>query len=328
MGKMPKQALINALKVFIALGLIYWLVTAGILDFESFKKVMHPTPIIAGLLLEIFAIFSNNWRWLILLRARGINSTHRETMSLSLIGIFFNFAVPGGVGGDLVKGFYIVKDYPEKKLDAALTVLVDRIVGLFSMLTLALFGSLFIWSTMSRSSALMTTMGFILLMWLGISVFFALALHPRIGKSAMIPNLLQKLPGGEIFKKLFSAICAYSDHKKELGWAFLLSALGQQAHIFIGVMVGYYLGLDLSIWFYICLVPIGIVSSILAIVPAGIGVGQAAFYFLFKFHSEEAGQIGAIIATALQIFLFAWGLIGAVLYLQRKKPKQLEEVSL
>jgi hypothetical protein len=59
----------------------------------------------------------------------------------------------------------------------------------------------------------------------------------------------------------------------------------------------------------------------LPIAPAGIGVGQVAFLFLFKFYLGKETPLGPTAATAMQVFSFAWGLVGAIFYLQRKKPQ-------
>ncbi len=55
-------------------------------------------------------------------------------LQLQMIGLFFNATMPGSVGGDIVKGFYIIKDQHQgDKTPAMLTVLFDRIVGLMAL---------------------------------------------------------------------------------------------------------------------------------------------------------------------------------------------------
>ena len=52
------------------------------------------------------------YRWYYLLRAVGVPATYWESVRLSYIGFFFNSAVPGLTGGDLVKAFYIARQSP------------------------------------------------------------------------------------------------------------------------------------------------------------------------------------------------------------------------
>ena len=70
------------------------------------------------------------WRWKILLRVQGIQLGWLRLFALLLIGVLFNFIVPGGTGGDLVKIFYLLKETPGKRTAALLSVLVDRLIGL------------------------------------------------------------------------------------------------------------------------------------------------------------------------------------------------------
>src|SRR5688500_15301565 len=56
-----------------------------------------------------------------------------------MTAIFFNFFVPDGFGGtvgDVVKIFYLLKETPGRRTQALLSVLVDRVIGLFSLIML------------------------------------------------------------------------------------------------------------------------------------------------------------------------------------------------
>jgi uncharacterized protein (TIRG00374 family) len=43
------------------------------------------------------------WRWQLLLRVQGIELGWFRVFSLLVIGVFYNFFIPGGTGGDVVK---------------------------------------------------------------------------------------------------------------------------------------------------------------------------------------------------------------------------------
>jgi glycosyltransferase 2 family protein len=66
-------------------------------------------------------------------------------------------------------------------------------------------------------------------------------------------------------------------------------------------------------------VPLGFIIMALPISVAGVGIGQAAFFFLFKAYTGHESQIGPNGITAYQLLQLALGLIGAVMYLQRRK---------
>ena len=47
-------------------------------------------------------------RWQLLLRIQGIDLSWSRVFKLLLIGVFFNFFIPGGTGGDVVKTFFLL----------------------------------------------------------------------------------------------------------------------------------------------------------------------------------------------------------------------------
>jgi uncharacterized membrane protein YbhN (UPF0104 family) len=71
-------------------------------------------------------------------------------------------------------------------------------------------------------------------------------------------------------------------------------------------------------------VPMGFLITALPIAPAGIGVGQVAFAYLFQAYMQKETQFGANSITAYQLSTVVWAIVGAAIYLRRKKPKELE----
>lgn len=138
------NALKTMVKLMIAVGLVYWIISRGSLDLNVLKGLLRPGFLAVALCLMFSNIFLNNYRWVVLMKGQGFQTSIRETLPLTFIGMFFNFAMPGGVGGDVVKGYYLLQDHPERRLAAATSVLMDRLVGFFSMIVfsiVALLGS-------------------------------------------------------------------------------------------------------------------------------------------------------------------------------------------
>jgi uncharacterized membrane protein YbhN (UPF0104 family) len=94
------------------------------------------------------------------------------------------------------------------------------------------------------------------------------------------------------------------------------------------ILAGTVSGLNSMSWAtYFLVAPLGFMATAIPISPAGVGVGQAAFYYLFNLYSGEKTDLGPTVITAYQVALFAFGVVGAVFYLQRKEkiPKGLEQ---
>src|SRR5262245_10274659 len=112
-----------AIKVAIAAALITFMVRSGHLDPKELWDLMTPFNVLVALTFCGFNICLANWRWVLLLKARGFHIPFGYGLQLYLIGIFFNHALPGAVGGDLVRGYYLINDHPERKSDAILSIL-------------------------------------------------------------------------------------------------------------------------------------------------------------------------------------------------------------
>src|ERR1043165_8545891 len=82
---------------------------------------------------EILAIM----RWQILLRIQQIRLSWLKAGAIVMVGLFFNHFLPGGVGGDAMRLYFIFKLAPERKVGATLSVAMDRVLGLLTLLSLA-----------------------------------------------------------------------------------------------------------------------------------------------------------------------------------------------
>ena len=325
MRQSVKQALILLAKVLLAAALIYWLVQKKVLQFEHFSALAAPGFLSILASLVFIMIFMNNYRWQLLLQAQDVPAQMRATLPLSFIGMFFNFAMPGGVGGDVIKGYYLLQDFPQKKLPAALSIFMDRIVGFFIMVLTAAIALAFNWEEVMRSPQFKAVASGVLLLLVAFTVFFTLALSRRLRG---LTKWIYRLPGGHVIQRISDGIHAYRAAPQTLLWSFALSAFSQTMMIIFVILVGERLhpgALPYSAYFF--LVPVGLVVTALPISPAGVGVGQTAFYFLFSLYVGSDSAIGPTAITGIQILQFAWGLVGAYFYLTRKSVKAMAPLS-
>ncbi len=77
-------------------------------------------------------------RWWFLLRSQSVFIDFTAAVRLHFLGLFYNNFMPSSVGGDLIRAWYVTH-HTEKKFEAALSVFVDRVVGLISTLLIAVF---------------------------------------------------------------------------------------------------------------------------------------------------------------------------------------------
>ncbi len=76
-------------------------------------------------------------RWKTLLHVQHFVLGWRQATGILFIGEFFLTFTPGLVGGDVARIYYLVRDQPDRKVDAFTAVLTDRVMGLLSLILLA-----------------------------------------------------------------------------------------------------------------------------------------------------------------------------------------------
>jgi uncharacterized protein (TIRG00374 family) len=320
-GKKLKRWLFTALKFFFAVGLIVWLVRRGSLDFSLLMHLTHPVYLFLSLAVLFFQLFVNNYRWMLLLKAQEILMNVRQTLPLSLIGLFFNYAMPGGVGGDLVKGFYVMQENPGRRTAAATTVLIDRLVGLFGLVLTSLIAVIFNWDLVSSRAHLLSLAFGVFALTVAFTLFFGVALSRRVYSHHLINRFLNWMPAGKTVRKIYDAVHTFRSYPREFFMALILTAPSSLLTLAFFYLIGHAIGgEDVPFSIYAFAGPLGLIVSALPISPAGVGVGQAAFLVLFNWSLGHDSTLGPSLITAHQLVTFTIGLGGAYFYFRRERP--------
>ncbi|MEK6772999.1 MAG: lysylphosphatidylglycerol synthase transmembrane domain-containing protein [Bdellovibrionota bacterium] len=319
--KSYRKHLSTLIKILIAAGIIYWLVQSGKLNFSALKSMLSPVPFILGTVLLGLSFIFATLRWGVLLKTQNIEARTWPLLKLTLIGTFFNYAMPGGVGGDLVKAFYFYKEQTDSKVAAISSVAVDRILGLYTMVLMALVVMIYDFQHIQSSVILHKLFFIFCLIFFVFTLTLFLLFTRKYFFQSKIQKILELLPKKEKFIKLYTSTQLYGSSPWRLLQVVGYSLIAQIAGIFFLILAGQVSGLaENAKWStYFLVAPLGFMATAVPISPAGIGVGQAAFYFLFNNYLGYKSELGPTIITAMQIFQMSFGLIGAFFYLQRKE---------
>jgi len=312
------KLLVPVAKIVFAAGIIYYLIHKGSLDFSVFAQVAQPSSLSLLFLIIFLGVFLNNIRWNFLVAGQGIKMKNYELLKLSFIGLFFNYAMPGGVGGDVVKAVYLVKEQPEHKYAAAVSIFMDRAVGFFVMTIVASLSLIYNWQRVRSSPPLMALALAIFVLTIIFFVFFAFSLSLKIRESHFIEKFFKILPFGEKFRKVYLSLHSYRKAPGALAKAIAMSFVSQFIGTYFFYLVGQVLHVNLALDLYLFIVPAGMIVLALPISPAGVGVGQVAFLYLFNLLLGSASNFGATAITLNQVIQLCWALIGAVFYIQRR----------
>jgi len=315
-----KNLLIQVLKIVFSVGLIFWLVQSGKLNFKALLNLLQPQYLALAAVLVGANMYLTSERWRMLLQTQGHHIPSWPAFKFTMIGIFFNFAVPGGVGGDLVKAFYFAKDFPEQKMTAATSVLMDRVLGLYAMIAMALFAMIFDYQTVQSNESLRLLWTLILVLFVCATLGLGLVFSKKIYDGGHFKKLLQKLPLHDQTTKIYESLHMYGRNYKYLLSSIAISLIAQTFSILFMILAGYASGANDVAWgTYFLVAPLGFMATAIPVSPAGVGVGQAAFYFLFNVYTGHPSDLGPTTITALQVAQFIFGLLGAFFYMQRKE---------
>ncbi|UOF01241.1 lysylphosphatidylglycerol synthase transmembrane domain-containing protein [Bdellovibrio reynosensis] len=329
MVKHSKKLLVQSLKLLVSAGIIFWLIQSGKLNFAALKNLLAPGPACLALILVFLNLYFASERWRILIRSQGLPAYSWPVYKLSLIGAFFNFAMPGGVGGDVIKAYYFTRENPGSKVVAVTSVLMDRVLGLFAMLLMALLVMIYDIKHILNIPVLLTLFYIIAGLSFGFLIALSLIFSQKIYANGMLTKIINKLPLSHKFSKLYESMHLYGRDGKRFAQVIFLSFFGQLCSIMFLYLAGTMAGFSaVPLKTYFLVAPLGFMATAIPISPAGIGVGQAAFYFLFNLYTGTESELGPTVITAFQVGIFLVSLLGAFFYLRRKdkiEPAKIEE---
>lgn len=315
------------LKVFIGGLLVYYVLQGKMVDFSSLQSVLfNPFNLLVSILILIFASFCCAVRWYLLARAQQLNLSLKGVFKLVMIGNFFNTFMPGAVGGDLIKAWYVAGEEPKRKTKAVFTVLLDRVVGLavilfYSAVTLLIY---FGW-VRERPELLMMSYTVWAVTGL-IFLFGVLFFWDVLWRFKLVHSILNFLHRFGPLSKIIDAGLLYRKHLRTLLLALVLSAINIFSIISLFMIQGASLGIDMELSKYFMVVPIGITVSAIPLLPGGIGVGQVAFFKLFQWLGASNPELGGTLCTLMQVYVMMFNCIGAVFYLKyKRRPKEIPE---
>ncbi|MCL2700522.1 MAG: flippase-like domain-containing protein [Phycisphaerae bacterium] len=263
-------------------------------------------------------------RWWFLLRIQDITIRLWEAVRLTFLGQFFNYVIPGSVGGDLVKAYYVSKHTP-RKAAVLVSVFVDRVLGLTELVVLGgVMLIVIVWAGMKSFDDTLRLAAYVLgavsVLVMGAFVFL---LSPRFRKALRLEKLYQRLPIAHHIAAAGEAATLYRKRLPALGKAILFT-LG--AHVLvIGAiaLVGLSLNMDAPWYTYFVYVPVIFIIAAVPITPGAVGVTELLYQTAFASSSPSTVIVLALLARLIPMF---WGLPGAIVAVTGTKLPKAKEM--
>jgi uncharacterized protein (TIRG00374 family) len=272
-------------------------------------REMEPQGLVLGLALLFAAAFVSVARWWRLLRIAGCETSYWNTLRLTFLGFFFNLVVPGLTGGDVIKAVLVVRENPQRRADALMSVIVDRGLGLFVLVTMAL--SVVLFDSQRFGDLVLPVAAVFGIMCLAI----LLLMNARLRRALKLSQLLERLPQKERLRAMERALSIYARHPFEILIAFGLSALNHLGIAGAIFAIGRAFGEDqLAFPTYIAVTAIANVASTVPLTPSGIGVGEGVFGWLFGvLHASPT--LGVAVSLTFRLLTVVLNLSGGIFLL-------------
>lgn len=322
------------LKWLLAVGLLavlFWLNRKGLAKLS--QREIGWSYFGAAMVVRLVSLGLTFLRWRMLVTGIGLPFRVRDAFRLGLLGEACNLMGPGSAGGDLLKAVWLAKDYPGRGASAAATVLLDRVLGLWSLFAVGALATLI----PSASKPGPEMQWAIWTLWGGAVaglVGIGLLLVPAVTHSRLMHWLTTWRGVGRIVRELMDSIVLYQQRPLAIVLAAALS---------VGVHVGFLssfalcamaLNGDRPIPGYVdhlVGLPLPEAISAIPLTPGGLGTLELAVQWFYWQHQqalepgsspaqlEEAQNNGFFTALAYRATIVFGGAIGVVYYFAARR---------
>lgn len=267
------------------------------------------------------------WRWWLVLRSQGLDPGFRRTLEISLVAHFFNSFLLGSTGGDVLKAYYAARVTHHLRTEAVTSVLIDRVLGLFTMLAFAaamLVPNLPLVRAHHRTVALALV---VLAMGAFAGLFLLASL--RGGVSKLLPNArdwIRRLPKADVLERGLGACRTLGRNRGLLVQTLVLSTLLTVVCVYQLQTLVWGYGDDAPLQPLLLIVPAVICVSALPVTPNGLGVRDNLYLYLLSL--PEIG-INPDTAVAISLVAYAaslvWSALGGILYVFMRRDSAFAE---
>ncbi|MGB7933430.1 MAG: lysylphosphatidylglycerol synthase transmembrane domain-containing protein [Gammaproteobacteria bacterium] len=308
------------LKILFPALLLYLLNKHGYLDFMTIARIELSSTIIfylaAMLLLVLASLAVIAVRLQILLAPHGIHPGFIRSLGVTLIGALSGSVLPGMIAGDVVKAIYLFGDSSERRSSSVSAVLIDRLVGLFSLVLLGACASLT--ALLSGHSGNIRTILLFSITLLAVllvsgTAFMYLILGP--GRRTY-RRLRDRLP--RKFVALTTSLFLYRHHPALLIQATLLSVFSHAMIVATFIIAAEVLKVPLGIGLHMILDPVAMLLNAVPIAPGGLGITESGFAYLYQLSGSAAGAAVSLAGRFAQYTVFIVGGFWALFSLRRR----------
>lgn len=318
MNRSLRDKLLTALKILVSAGLIVLAFTLVDMRQVGAQLVRARLPLfVAALLTYMLAIIVNGVKWQVLLRAQGIRIPFAALLRFLFVGFFFNNFLPANVGGDVMRGYGLAR-YTDRAAGAAVSVIMDRIIGLMAYMSTAVVAAIVAVNMTGHQELAQVE-------WVAMIALGVLAVGFGVLLSRRLRSLIARLftwrwlaPLAPLWDRISEAFNAYRFRYRALALAFGIALIGILCTTFVNWLLSQSMGGLMPLSAIFLFNPLIALVLMIPISIGGIGVSQTAYPFFFGLARVPADHALAV-SLLMQGIALLGSLPGGVLWFQRRR---------
>ena len=318
------------IKIFIAVISIYLLIKYNFLDIYSLPNLdIYLSLAIVGTIIVIILLGSLKWYYLILIQNQNIS--FKATFEAYYLGYALNYIL-FGIAGDVIKTVYFIRN-KENKIGMSMSVVIDRLIGLFSMFILILIclPKIFL---INKS-----LISFKFLIFKNLTVYYSILFFILIVFFILIKKILNSRRINKIiltyfykyknrtFKFIARVIKVLFSYRKSARYLFynLITAITLQIIIAFSIFLicSYIIQEDISYFINLISSLVVQIVSIIPLSPGNIGVGEAAFSQMMYLLNHNVFMQYATVYFIFRIFNMLCSVPGVIIYYLVLKKREI-----
>lgn len=225
----------------------------------------------------------------------GVRVSRWEAVRVALMSESGNMVLPGGIGGDAVK-VYWVSGVEGGVAAGVVSVVVDRMIGVSGLVVMALMaGGVAVWSGVIEGAAIRAPLGVGLVAGAGIAGLGIMAMSPGMRRVLRVEQIVTRITRGfglGELRRVRAAVVAAPWKLVAIGG---MTAGTQGLAVCAAWLAGQSAGLGVAWYWYSLCVPLVTLATALPITPGGVGVAEQAYAWL----SAPVAESARIVAFAL-----------------------------
>jgi uncharacterized protein (TIRG00374 family) len=313
-----RDKLFTALKVLISLGLIAYLFTR--IDLAEVKTALASANYLYLVLALLGAIALNVYKWGYLLRAQGLAVPFINLLNHNFVGLFFANLPLSQVMGDIARGVDLARHTKGHGAEVAVSVLMDRLVGLASFLFASVVMLAFAVFSLGRTD-LISLWVTVLLVLLVFVVALAVLLSRRL--RGLVERLFKWQPLSRfltLYRNLSGAVQVYRFNIGALAVAFFVALLGVLMTNVVNFLAAESVRAAIPLLWIFVFNPLTPIAQFIPSIGSGLGVNQGVFVLLYSVIGGVTGQPQALaMSLVMQVVIYIASLPGGVLWWRTRK---------